>query len=144
MFLHSGIRYFSTMSEQIAPNSSGLERASIARRFLALFIDWMVATFTTGLFYPLFASSLAPSLFRLGVFILEVGLLTALTGSSIGQRLLRIRVVSFPDGLFIPPNSAFLRTLLIALVIPALVINSEGRGLHERITRSQVIRVART
>lgn len=135
MFLHSGIRYFSAMGE--------LERASIGRRFSALFIDWLVATFTTGLFYPLFASSLAPSLFRLGVFVVEVGLLTALTGSSIGQRALKIRVVSFPDGLFIPPKSALLRTLLIALVIPALVIDREGRGLHERITRSQVIKEAR-
>ena len=135
MFLHSGIRYFSAMGE--------LGRASIGRRFSALFIDWLVATFTTALFYPLFASSLAPSLFRLGVFVIEVGLLTALTGSSIGQRALGIRVVSFPDGLFITPSSAFLRTLLIALVLPALVIDKEGRGLHERITKSQVIKLAR-
>lgn len=72
---------------------------------------------------------------------MEVGVLTALTGSSIGQRALRARVVSFPEAHFIPPGSAILRTLLIALVIPALVIDKEGRGLHERVTRSQVIKV---
>ncbi|NCW47276.1 MAG: hypothetical protein EBV95_03930 [Actinobacteria bacterium] len=61
------------------------ERASMGRRLAALMIDWVVATFTTGLLFPIFASSLAPSLTRLLVFILEVGLMTALTGASIGQ-----------------------------------------------------------
>jgi hypothetical protein len=34
-----------------------------------------------------------------------------------------------------------LRTLLILLVIPALVMDSDGRGLHDRIVGSRVIRV---
>jgi uncharacterized RDD family membrane protein YckC len=108
-----------------------------------LSLDWAVATLTTGLFFPVFASSLAPSLTRLAVFVLEVGLLTALGGASIGQRIMGIRVVSFPDQYFVTPSMAFLRTLLIALVIPALVIDSEGRGLHDRFTKSQVIRTRR-
>lgn len=121
----------------------GLERASISRRLAALSLDWAVATLTTGLLFPVFASSLAPSLTRLAVFVLEVGLLTALGGASIGQRIMGIRVVSFPDQYFITPAMAFLRTLLIALVIPALVIDGEGRGLHDRFTKSQVIRINR-
>lgn len=117
-----------------------LARASLSRRLAALFIDWMIATFTTGLFYPLFASSLEPSLVRVGVFVLEVGMLTALTGASIGKRALGLRVLSYPDQLFITPGSAFLRTLLLALVIPPLVQDQEGRGLHDRFTKSQVVR----
>lgn len=117
------------------------ERASMGRRLAALMIDWVVATFTTGLLFPIFASSLAPSLTRLLVFILEVGLMTALTGASIGQRILGIRVVTYPDQFFLTPSKAFLRTLLIALVIPAVVIDSESRGLHDRFTKSQVVRV---
>ena len=117
-----------------------LERASLSRRLAALFIDWMIATFTAGLFYPLFTSALEPTLARLGIFVLEVGLLTALGGASMGQRLLGLRVVSYPDQLFITPNSAFLRTLLLILVIPPLVQDGNGRGLHERFTRSQVVR----
>ena len=117
------------------------ERASMGRRLAALMIDWVVATFTTGLLFPIFASSLAPSLTRLLVFILEVGLMTALTGASIGQRILGIRVVTYPDQFFLTPSKAFLRTLLIALVIPAVIIDSESRGLHDRFTKSQVVRV---
>ena len=115
----------------------------MGRRLSALMVDWIVATLTTGMLFPLFASSLAPSLTRLAIFVLEVGLMTALTGASIGQRLFGIRVVSYPDQYFLLPSKAFLRTLLIALVIPALVIDNEGRGLHDRFTKSQVVRVKR-
>jgi len=117
------------------------ERASMGRRLAALMIDWVVATFTTGLLFPIFASSLAPSLTRLVIFVLEVGLMTALTGASIGQRILGVRVVTYPEQYFLIPSKAFLRTLLIALVIPALVIDSESRGLHDRFTKSQVVKV---
>ena len=113
------------------------------RRLAALMVDWILATFTTGLLFPLFASSLAPSLTRLGVFVFEVGLMTALSGASIGQRALGLRVVSFPEKFFLTPSKAFLRTFLIALVIPALVIDSEGRGLHDRFTKSQVLKATR-
>jgi uncharacterized RDD family membrane protein YckC len=119
------------------------ERARMGRRLAALMIDWVVATFTTGLLFPVFASSLAPSLTRLLVFILEVGLMTALTGASIGQRIVGIRVVTYPDQFFLTPSKAFLRTLLIALVIPAVVTDSEGRGLHDRFTKSQVVRISK-
>ena len=119
------------------------ERASMGRRLSALMVDWIVATLTTGMLFPLFASSLAPSLTRLAIFVLEVGLMTALTGASIGQRLFGIRVVSYPDQYFLLPSKAFLRTLLIALVLPALVIDNESRGLHDRFTKSQVVRVKR-
>ena len=134
MFPHGGIRYFWAVSQRF-------ERASLGRRSVALTIDWMVATFTTGLFYPLFASSLIPTLSRLGIFVLEVGLLTALGGASIGQRILGIRVVTYPDQYFLKPISAFARTFLIALVVPALVIDSESRGLHDRFTKSEVVRI---
>ncbi|MFM1788920.1 MAG: hypothetical protein RLZZ12_269 [Actinomycetota bacterium] len=120
---------------------TGYERASLGRRLVALSLDWAVATFTTGLIFPIFASSLAPSLTRLVIFVIEVSVLTALTGASIGQRIMGIRVVSYPDQFFIIPSKAFLRTVFIALVIPALVIDSEGRGLHDSFTKSQVVKV---
>ena len=105
----------------------------MGRRLAALMIDWVVATFTTGLLFPIFASSLAPSLTRLVIFVLEVGLMTALTGASIGQRILGIRVVTYPDQFFLIPSKAFLRTLLIALVIPALLFVSSVPHVPFRI-----------
>lgn len=116
-----------------------LERASFPRRLVAISIDWAIAVLTSALFAPIGSNELAPAAGRLGIFVLEVGLLTALLGSSIGQRIMGIRVVSWPEGYFLRPKYAFLRTILIALVVPAVIIGADGRGLHERLTRSAVV-----
>ena len=116
-------------------------KAGYGRRFLALCIDWAIATFSAALIIPLQSSSLGPSLTRLGVFVLEVAILTSLGGASAGQRLMKLRVLSYPDYLFVKPAPIFLRTFLIALVIPAVVTDSEGRGLHDRIAKTVVMRV---
>lgn len=118
-----------------------VERAGYGRRFLALSIDWAIATFSASLFIPLQSSALAPTLTRLGVFVLEVALLTSLGGASAGQRIFGLRVLSWPDHLFVKPGAVFLRTFLIALVVPAVVTDQEGRGLHDRITKTVVVKI---
>jgi len=115
--------------------------AGYGRRFLAICIDWAIATFSAALIVPLQSSSLGPSLIRLGIFVLEVAILTSLGGASAGQRMMKLRVLSYPDNLFVRPAPIFLRTFLIALVIPAVVTDKDGRGLHDRITKTVVMRV---
>lgn len=117
------------------------ERAAFPRRLVALVIDWGVALLTVALFFPLDSSDLAPSLARLGTFYLQVAVLTSFGGASIGQRIMGIRVVSLDEQFYIRPSTAFLRTALIIAVLPAVIIDSGGRGLHERITRTDVVRV---
>ena len=76
----------------------------------------------------------------LAIFALEIVVLTWLTGASFGQRLLGLRVVLVSGdrvGIF----RVALRTALLCLVIPAVVFDSEGRGLHDRAAGSRVIRV---
>ena len=80
---------------------------------------------------------------RLGVFVLEVSLLTSLGGASAGQRVMGLRVLSWPDNLFLRPGPILLRTILIALVIPAVVTDKDGRGLHDRAAKSVVMRVSK-
>ena len=118
-----------------------MEQAGLGRRVLALSLDWAIASFTAALVYPLQSSALGPSLFRLGVFVLEVALLTSLGGASAGQRVMGLRVLSWPDNLFLRPGPILLRTMLIALVITAVVTDKDGRGLHDRAAKSVVMRV---
>lgn len=118
-----------------------LKKAGLGRRAIALSIDWLVALFTAGLFMPIFASDLEASAFRLGVFICEISILTALGGSSMGQRICGIRVLTWPDHLFVKPTKVLLRTILIALVIPPVVTDSDGRGLHDRLAGTVVVRI---
>ena len=121
--------------------SETYERAGLGRRFLAITIDWAIASLSTALFVPPLANDLGSSSLRLGIFVAEVSILTALTGSSTGQRLFGLQVVSWPNFGYLTPVRVITRTLLIALVIPAVVYDSEGRGLHDRIAQSVVVRV---
>ena len=129
------------VTERPLCNLRGVQTVSIGRRFVALVIDWVIAVLSAAAV----ANSTVPpeglreSLLVSGVFIVEVGLLTGLLGFSIGKRFLGLRVEG-PDGRPIGVPRALLRTFLLALVIPALVRNDEGRGLHDIAAGSRVIR----
>jgi uncharacterized RDD family membrane protein YckC len=65
------------------------------------------------------------------VFGIEVLVLTAFLGASAGQAVRGLAVVRLdgrPAGL---PRAA-LRTLLLLLLVPALIWDRDGRGLHDR------------
>ncbi len=64
------------------------------------------------------------------VYLVEATLLTALLGGSFGQLALRVAVVRV-DGRPVSVLHAFVRTLLICLVVPPLVFNRDHRGLHD-------------
>ena len=121
--------------------STLFENAGLGRRFLAITIDWAIASLTAALFAPPLSNELGPTLLRLGIFVCEIAILTALTGASIGQRLFGLRVVSWPNQGYLAPIQVLMRSVLIALVIPAVVYDKEGRGLHDRLASSVVVRV---
>lgn len=109
---------------------------------MALVIDWLacyaVAIVFTG---PAGLSSNGTALVTMAVFVLEVTLLTWLASASFGQRILRLTVVRFGGGRLGLVRTA-VRTLLICLVLPPLVMDSDGRGLHDRAVDSIVLRRA--
>jgi uncharacterized RDD family membrane protein YckC len=114
--------------------------SSFGRRVAALVVDWvaanLIALFVTRghLRYgtPDF------SFLVLGIFALEVFVLTWLAGASFGQRLLGIRVVALDRGR-VGMTRALVRTLLICLAIPPLVWDRDGRGLHDRAVLTAVV-----
>lgn len=114
----------------------------LGRRILAILLDWLVATgialLTVGA--AGYASN-QMSLMTLFVFFVEVTTLTWLLSASFGQRILRLRVVRL-DGSPLGLWRSALRTLLICLVIPAVVMDTYGRGLQDRAVGSVVIRSA--
>ncbi|NBO16689.1 MAG: RDD family protein [Actinobacteria bacterium] len=73
------------------------------------------------------------------IFYLEVTLLTILFQASAGQRIMAVKVVSYPEQLRVPARRIALRTLLICLVIPA-VFTKDGRSLHDFLTQTQTVR----
>ena len=116
-------------------------RAWFGRRIIAFLIDWFASVLVALLAFPQFGyGTNASMLATLLVFALEVIVLTWLTGASFGQRILGLRVVSV-DGGRLPLWRVVVRTALILLVIPAVVYDDQGRGLHDRAAGSMVVRV---
>ena len=122
------------------------EYASWRRRIAALIIDWAASTLVTvGIIgVGSYLDDPNSGWFVLGVFALEVTLLTALAGGSFGQLLTRIRVLTTSTGRSLNLLVALARTLLICVVIPPLVFKPEtGRGLHDLWTGSAAYKLTR-
>ncbi len=113
------------------------EIAGMGRRFAALTLDWLMSWAVGSL---AFDQAEGRPIWVAAVFFFEIVLFTTLTGSSAGQRILNLSVGSCPDGQALGFGKILLRTALILLVIPAVVFDSDGRGLHDRIVQSAVFK----
>jgi uncharacterized RDD family membrane protein YckC len=107
--------------------------ASMPRRVLALLIDWLLSM--------LIAYWLTHSQFwTIAVFAVEVYVLTATTGFTVGKRLTGIRAIRTNGGL-IGFRWALVRTLILLTVVPPLLTDRDLRGLHDRAADTIVIRI---
>lgn len=117
-----------------------MQTVSLGRRLLALVIDWVVAALSAaavaGVSYP--PENIRQNLIITACFVVEVSLLTGLLGYSIGKRVLGLEVEGV-DGRPIGVPKALARTVLVCLVIPAIVMNDEQRGLHDIVVASRVV-----
>ena len=119
------------------PSSGPGSMATIGRRVVALFIDWIAALLVSRALVGTPETTLE-SFATLGIFALQVTVLTWLWGSSFGQRLVGIRVAGRTRRLGLV--AAALRTALICIVIPPVIWDADGRGLHDRAVDSVVVR----
>lgn len=113
----------------LPPNGPG-SLAPWGRRILALFIDWGLASLISWTWF-----NFNPWV-TLGVFVLMHVALTGFLGVTIGKRLVRIQVVRLQPNApaSIPgPLWALVRTLLLLLILPVIVISPDGRSAHDRI-----------
>jgi uncharacterized RDD family membrane protein YckC len=125
--------------------------APLGRRLVALIIDWFACQLIALAFLPADVQAGA----TLAIFALENVLLVGTIGTTIGHRVLGIRVRRVapprtlagtgtrPDpGPDVPPNLllGLVRTVLLCLVIPAVVWDADGRGLHDRTAGTAIVR----
>ncbi len=125
------------------PESGRGSLGSFGRRLVAVFADWFASTAVVGLFARGHLTYGTPSfsLAVLGVFGLEVLVLTWLAGASFGQRLFGLQVVALDRGR-VPFVRVLVRTVLLCLAVPPLIWDRDGRGLHDRAALTAVIRTA--
>lgn len=129
------------------PQQGSRSVARVGRRFGALVIDWIIASvaaigveiaisgaFDSATYSRPQHQSLIYALW-VALMILEVPIL----GGTIGHRLFGMAVMPLRGGwpgLWRP----LVRAILLALVVPALVWDSDSRGFHDKIAGTVLVR----
>lgn len=135
------------------PESGPGSLAGFGRRFVAIVIDWVASLLVVRLlFAELTYGSPAYGVATLAIFGFEIFVLTWMSGASFGQRLLRCQIRRLDHAAGGPrPGAAGpvtgtglvaagVRTILLCLLIPALIWDRDGRGLHDKAVGTACVR----
>ena len=115
------------------PESGPRSVARLGRRIAALAIDWAAAVLISIAFFRYDPwATLAIFAVAQVVFLLTVG-------GSVGHLLLGMRVVPIRGGQ-LGWWRPFARTALLCLVIPAVIWDSDQRGMHDRLSGTILVR----
>jgi len=119
--------------------------APLGRRLVALVVDWAACLAISAAFFD------GDAMATLGVFAIENVVLVGTLGTTLGHRLLGLRVIRVvradteptepvtgagPPGLL----AGAVRAVLLCLVIPAVVWDADGRGMHDRLAGTVIVR----
>lgn len=74
-------------------------------------------------------------------FLLIEFAIVSLAGQTPGMRVAAIVVVRASDGQRPAMHWVLVRTVLLATVVPALVVDAEGRALHDRASGTAMLRL---
>lgn len=108
------------------------------RRIAALAIDWASALLIVATFFPS-ANSVGNGWANLFVFAVLQILFLITTGASVGHRVLGMRVVPLTGG-YIGLWRPVVRTLLLIVILPALIWDSDQRGFHDKVAGTVLVR----
>src|SRR5690606_30995608 len=110
--------------------------ARLGRRVVAIVIDWVMCVVISAGFFS------GDPWATLGIFALQATVLVGTLGHTIGHRILGLRVRTLDGPRDRAPGllRALGRAVAICLVIPAVVWDVDGRGLHDRLAGTVLIR----
>ncbi|AGF72943.1 RDD family protein [Corynebacterium halotolerans] len=122
------------------PQSGPGSLASVARRTGGVAIDWVIAWIIAsfvGTFTDVLGGVSTMTLMFWAVLGIICGWLFARTPGQavLGMGIARVDVGGAKVGLW----RAVVRTLLTAFILPAALVDSDGRGMHDRATGTSVI-----
>jgi uncharacterized RDD family membrane protein YckC len=118
--------------------------ASRGARLGALLLDLVIASLVTRLFVPMDITR--PEVMQtfnywaiLVWFVITV-IMVSLFGFTAGMAALGIRVARLDGATMVGPLRAIPRTLLTAIIIPAVIWDADNRGVHDRAVGTIVVR----
>lgn len=126
------------------PESGRGSLAPMGKRVGALIIDMIFSILVAGLFTQAVhrgddAASRLPGMWTLVPLALDYILGMLFMGRTLGMNLVGIRIIRVSRDEAVGPYRAFERTLLLFLLVPAIVYDRDGRGLHDRLTDTAVV-----
>jgi uncharacterized RDD family membrane protein YckC len=112
----------------------------MGRRVAALLVDWLLS-------YGLAALAMTFGLISLNLLPTAVLVIWLVLGAvavrlfefTPGQFVVGLRVVSVDRRVHVGLGRAAVRGVMIAIVIPALFVDADGRGLQDRVTGTAVV-----
>jgi RDD family len=119
----------------------------VGRRILALAIDWFIGYGLASLLVTFGAVTREQFLYTwwgsgsvLVIWLLLGAISVRLFAFTPGQYVLHLRVASIDHRMNVGLVRALVRGLLIVPVVPALFVDSDGRGLQDRLTATAIVR----
>ncbi len=121
--------------------------ATFGRRLVAVVLDWLLCqVIAYAVLGVEWGATGWDSFGPLAIFALENVLLVSTLGATVGHRVLGLQVralgssgdqeVAAAPGLV----AGTIRTALLCLVIPAVLPDSDNRGVHDRAARTVIVR----
>ena len=110
--------------------------AAFGTRVGAFCVDALGSALIAGLF----TAPALPGNWALAAFAAVTVVTLVAFGQTPGMRLLGLRLAHPRPGQRLAPWRAVVRTALLCLLVPALLVDSDGRGLHDRLTETAVVR----
>jgi uncharacterized RDD family membrane protein YckC len=129
------------------PESGRASLASPGARIAAWIVDSLLSVLVAALFvetlhhghHRSFADRL-PGYWSLVPFAADYVLGMLFAGRTLGMYLFGLRIIRVDRDDAVNPWRAVLRTVLLMLLVPAVVFDRDGRGLHDRYTDTAVVR----
>ncbi|KAA9393436.1 RDD family protein [Kocuria coralli] len=110
--------------------------AGLGVRVLALLIDWFVAMGLAALLF----SQTAQNVGTLGLWLVITALSVGFTGHTIGHFILGMQVQTtdgYAPGFF----RGVIRSVLVFLIVPGLIMDQDQRGLQDRAVGTLLVKI---
>jgi len=127
------------------PESGPGSLSSMGRRLVALLIDLVIAGLIASLFVHARiddeAAMWTQQFWGMLIWFGFTAVALSFFGFTPGMAVLGIRVVRLDGAVMIGPLRAIPRTLLVAVLIPAVIWDADNRGLHDKLAGTVVVRM---
>ena len=115
--------------------------ARFGRRLVGVTIDWLLCSLVAAALWGYSITGGDSGSFKpLVIFAVQHLILVGTIGFTIGHRVMGLQVRSLGGTGRVLPLQALARTVLLCMFIPAVVWDRDGRGLHDKVKGTVIVR----